>query len=253
MSFAKRGGINSVNGGRPATSLELDSIDERKSLDNSDGMRTTPYLTAAIRVFSPRKQRHHHDQMNIIYTSGEDDAAARPAPSLRKKPSNAFRNISITTGMQHLSLQSDPFVSGEVKQPVSGDEKCPNISSYIPKPVPFTSAIPQLSPTKPERRFLSPSKANTATPFLSKYSNVQAAWQSKATSEEHFEKFLSEMSKMNESHAEYKSSLQGQVDLYKAKSTYSLIGHVQRTFSHRGPAPIGRKSTCCLTLYSRRT
>ena len=167
------------------------------------------------------KQRNHCDDSEKNGSSLAAGVMGMSQDQANSTCNNPFRDVSITSGMQGLSLKAksiSDFKIAKREQP-----SCPPTPSFIPKPVPQTPP-PFVQPASPlkskrSRKSLSPQKnANTPGPFLNKYTNNPTpGWDTQGRlydMEKSFEMFRDQM---DSAHVE-RSTMQESMNLYKTRS-----------------------------------
>lgn len=149
-----------------------------------------------------------------------------PAPN--GQAVNPFRELSITSSMQKLSIKTDSSTL-YTAQRANCDSKNPSTPSYIPRTVlqtPFSANSKSAVSMKRTCKSVTPSKPGACRPFLSKYSNVTAAEESRASLEgrldrfeQNFSAWKEEMETASKSERNNVQELTAQVEIYKTKST----------------------------------
>lgn len=202
---------NSRAGIRPPPSVDNHPV----AIDQfyPDQQNCTPnhsYIRKITPTLFLQKQRRRHDAASDpIYTPSNINRS-RP-------PSNPFRSASISTAMQSLSLQGEHVASGS--------ETCPTTPSYIPKPVPVTTASSPpapVSPSKVARGTLSTKKSLDTPRFLNRHTNTLSAWDPASRFEQieqNMKQLFDMKGSMNQAISD-NSTLQEQMNLHKTRSKY---------------------------------
>jgi len=200
---------------------KLPTIGEKPGMTKRQGMvpisRTPGESSYALQL--PKQRRRHDNQEDNIYTSWSSTAATSIHAQNSAPSTEYLREMSITTGMQQLSLLSKPPRSAGTEYAASGDAKCPCTPSYIPKlvaQIPCPSPV-SASPSKRPRHSLSPNKPGTILPFLSKYSNTHVAWDTKGRLED-VEGLYGDLKEQMEMATTERINLQEDMNIYRTKS-----------------------------------
>lgn len=186
----------------------MDEKSRRKGTTPISYIPSTP-----VSALPMQRQRRRNDQTINAIASGPRSKVVT-APLQNGCGSNPFRELSITTYMEQLSL--------EPKDTQSTGQSSVGLS-YIPIPVPQAPLEPLATPVlkaKRSNKSLSPKKPPPSV-FLSKYSNEPTAWDTKGRlddMERNVEDHFGMLKEQIESATKERSNLQEHMDLYRTRS-----------------------------------
>ncbi|KAI9872054.1 MAG: kinesin-like nuclear fusion protein, partial [Pleopsidium flavum] len=199
----------SVPAARPTSSLEIHA---EGPTGKRKGMRpisiSTFQQTPIPETFRPSKLRGSYDNQ-LNYTSDWSSSSATVASNGTIRPKRSFRDISLSTAMQDLTLD----VTHDSSHTFAEGPKGPKTPSQLPKPI-FSNQQPAIvvptSPSKPQR---SPTKI---IPFLTRDSHVKA-WDTKGRLED-MEYYYSELKERMNGTTDESNGLKETVSIYKTRS-----------------------------------
>jgi len=203
---------NKASPEKPHTTSEKQGVTKRPSMLP---ISRTPCQSSFV-LHLPKQRRRYDNQEDNIYSSW---SSAAPHAQISAPSAEYLREISITTGMQQLSLLSKPPRLAGTEYAVSGDAKCPCTPSYIPKLVaqmPCPSPV-FASPSKRTRHSLSPNKPGTILPFLNKHSNTHVAWDTQGRLKD-VEGLYGNLKEQMEMATTERINLQEDMNIYRTKS-----------------------------------
>lgn len=166
------------------------------------------YVTSPMITHRRRQHKRPQAKSETLYIPKAGGPAA---------PINPFRAVSITSAMQSLTIESEKSASSV------GTDACPGTPSYIPLPIPpLSTPCSSPSATSPSKRPASPCKLPDIPQFLSRFTNVRAAWDPTTRIEE-MEQSVKQLYTMNErmeASMNDRNNLQEQVNLQKTRCMF---------------------------------